>query len=317
VIWVGWRQQRTETLIAAGILALLALLLVPTGIDMAGAYHHDGLSACLGPDSSSSCGVAIQSFTSRFEPLGNLVAWLTLVPGLIGVLLAAPFVLEFENGTYRFAWTQSITRRRWIAGKLGLAVGAAVLVGLAMTILLTWWRTPLVHLNGRMDPSAFDSEGLVMFGYILFALGLAAAVGAVWRRAVPALVVAFAGYFATRVFVDVWLRQRLASPLTATWPNRNPEPARLRHAWVITEEPSDRLGHAVAHPFGHCVRALGTQVKPDKADCLAQIGAGFTHAVYEPASRFWLLQGVETGIFGGVAIALTLFAAWWTHQRAT
>ena len=35
VTWVGWRLQRTETLIAVGILALLAALLVPTGI-------HDG-----------------------------------------------------------------------------------------------------------------------------------------------------------------------------------------------------------------------------------------------------------------------------------
>ena len=32
MIWVGWRQQRTETLIALGILALLAAVLVPTGL---------------------------------------------------------------------------------------------------------------------------------------------------------------------------------------------------------------------------------------------------------------------------------------------
>ena len=45
--WVSWRLQRTETLIAAAILALIAVLLVPTGIEMANAYDHDGLSACL------------------------------------------------------------------------------------------------------------------------------------------------------------------------------------------------------------------------------------------------------------------------------
>ena len=33
--WVSWRLQRTETLIAVGILALIAALLVPTGITMA------------------------------------------------------------------------------------------------------------------------------------------------------------------------------------------------------------------------------------------------------------------------------------------
>ena len=50
VIWVGWRQQRTETLIAAAILAAIAALLVPTGLAMASAYHHDGLAACARPE---------------------------------------------------------------------------------------------------------------------------------------------------------------------------------------------------------------------------------------------------------------------------
>ena len=39
------------------------------------------------------------------------------------------------------------------------------------------------------------------------------------------------------------------------------------------------------------------------------------HAVYQPASRFWLLQGIETGLFAGVGVVLILFAAWWTYQR--
>lgn len=32
---------------------------------------------------------------------------------VFGILLAAPFVLELEQGTYRLVWTQSITRTRW------------------------------------------------------------------------------------------------------------------------------------------------------------------------------------------------------------
>jgi hypothetical protein len=40
------------------------------------------------------------------------------------------------------------------------------------------------------------------------------------------------------------------------------------------------------------------------------------HAVYQPASRFWLLQGIETSLFGGTALVLVLFAAWWTQKRA-
>ena len=72
--WVSWRQQRTETLIAAAILAVLAVALVPSGLHMASVYHHDGLSGCLSQNPSRSCEDAIGEFTRRFESLGNLVA---------------------------------------------------------------------------------------------------------------------------------------------------------------------------------------------------------------------------------------------------
>lgn len=112
MIWVGWREQRTETLIAAGVLALLAAVLVPTGLHMSSAYDRAGLAACLGDDPSLPCRQATDAFVSQFHSLSSLIAWLTLVPGLIGVLLSAPFALQFEHGTNRLDWTQSITRAR-------------------------------------------------------------------------------------------------------------------------------------------------------------------------------------------------------------
>jgi hypothetical protein len=313
VIWLGWRQQRTESLVAAALLALLVALLVPTGLQMASAYHHDGLSACLGADTSLSCSDALHSFTSRFESVGNLMAWLTILPGLVGVLLAAPFVLPLESGTYRLDWTQSITRGRWIAGKLGLAIAAAVIASLVFVELVTWWRTPLVHIGGRMDPAVFDSEGIVVFGYTLFALGLALAIGVLWRRAVAALVVAFVGYFAARIFVDTWLRQRLTPPVTATFRGRpEGDPPALYHAFIVSEHPSDRFGHDVVPRIGSCLRGAPVNLK----QCLAEHSSGYVHAVYEPASRFWSMQLVEFGLYTGVALLLIAFGAWWTHTRA-
>jgi hypothetical protein len=315
MIWVAWRQQRTESLIAAGILALLAVLLVPTGLDMASAYHHAGLTACAGHEASGSCGDAVRAFVSRFEQIGNVIAWLTLVPGLIGVLLAAPFALQLEHGTHRLDWTQSVTRGRWIGGKLGLAIAAALLAALAFTLLMVWWRAPLVHLQGRMEPGIFDSEGVVVFGYTLFALGLALAAGALWRRAVPSLVVGFAGYFAARLFVETWLRQRLLSSHTATWALDRAAPANLTHAWVLTGYPSDKSGHVAALP---CPGIHGPGPRLTLLPkCLAtQDVAGYMHAIYHPASSFWALQGLETGLFGGVAVVLIAFAAWRTHSHA-
>ena len=214
--WVSWRLQRTETLIAVGILALLAALLVPTGIQMANAYHQDGLAACLSinPSKPVLCGNELGNFQQRFQSLTTLANWFTLIPGLIGVLLAAPFIFDLENGTYRLAWTQSITRGRWLLGKLGLPVVTALLAAGALTLLFTWWRTPNVHINGRLDTGNYDTTGTVVIGYTLFALALALALGAIWRRAAASLTVAFVGYFAVRIFVDYALRDHLVAPLT-------------------------------------------------------------------------------------------------------
>lgn len=302
--WVAWRQQRTEALLGVVLVLLVAALLVPSGLQMAAAYRHDGLAACLGQNGPFTCGRAIDSFRSRFGQLEGLTGWLTLLPGLLGVLLAAPFVLQLEHGTYRLDWTQSVTRRRWILTKLGVAVAGTVLFSAVFVALSTWWRTPFVHLDGRVETASFDSEGLVVFGYTLFALSLALAVGVVWRRAVAALMVAFVGYFAARIFTDVWLRQRLTPPLSVTWKARGADPKVLSHAWVINEQPGDRLGHAVATRCNSPRSCFGLEPR-------------YMHALFEPASRFWSMQLVEFSLFAGVALVLVAFAGWWTNARVT
>jgi hypothetical protein len=305
--WVAWRLQRTEMLITLGILALLAALLIPTGINMADAYHHDGLGSCVALKSVSTCGEKVGDFQSRFEGLSHLTDWFTLVPGLIGVLLAAPFIFDLEQGTYRLAWTQSVTRRRWLLGKLALPIAAAVVAAGALIVLITWWRTPEVHLNGsRLDNGTYDAEGTVAIGYTLFALGLALALGAVWRRAAASLTVAFVGYFVMRVFVDTWLRDRLVPPLKTTW--KGTQPARLNHANILSE---NVVGHAhVTLPGGGVLGGHAQLAAPS-----GKSGSPLIEAVYQPASHFWPLQLAETGLFLGLAALLIAFAAWWTHER--
>jgi len=313
VIWVGWRQQRTEAFVAAGILALLAALLVPTGLHMHSAYDDAGLSACLGANASDACRQTTGSFVARFRQIASLISWFTLVPGLIGVLLAAPIVLQFEQRTNRLDWTQSITRGRWIGAKLAVAVAAALAAAGLLTLLVTWWRSPLVQIEGRMDNSVFDAVGIAALGYTLFALGLAVALGVVWRRGVPTLVVAFIGYFAARLFVDASLRQHLLAPHSLTWSPVSGEPAQLARSWILREFPSDRHGHAVSLP---CAGVHGPDPKAAISRCLEH-APPYLHAIYEPASSFWALQIRETVLFAGVAALLIAFAAWWATHRAT
>jgi hypothetical protein len=306
VTWVGWRLQRTETLIAVGILALLAAFLVPTGIQMANAYHHDGIAACLSIDPGPVCDDAVGGFRARFQSLLDLGAWFNLVPGLIGVLLAAPFILDLEQGTYRLAWTQSITRRRWLLGKLGLPVAGALLASAGLIALFSWWRGPSVHLDGRLATANYDFIGSVVVGYTLFALGLAIALGAATRRAAVSLTVAFVGYVVARVFVDSSLRNHLVGPLHATFRGSQP-PHFLYNALVLSMKVTSHgreIGTGSNFYFGSEAKVAA----PGPGNALF-------HVAYQPVSHFWPLQLTETGLFGGLAAILIVFAAWWTVSR--
>jgi hypothetical protein len=303
--WVSWRLQRTEMLVALGILALLAALLVPTGIQMTNAYHSDGLAACVSLDPGPTCDAG--AFRQRFQSLLDLSPWFTFVPGLIGAILAAPFVLDLERGTYRLAWTQSITRGRWLVGKLGTAIVTALLAGVGLAALLSWWHSPSARIDGRLIRSTYDSTGIVLVGYTLFALALALALGAVWRRTAASLVVAFVGYFAMRVFVDYSLRDHLVAPIKGTFTGAS-QPRFLDNAHIISIVGTLR-GHQIMRGGGF----FGGGAKLAAPDLRNAV----FHVVYQPASDFWPLQFRETGLFVGLAALLILFAAWWTKARTT
>ena len=187
---------------------------------------------------------------------------------------------------------------------------------------MTWWRGPLDHLHGRMETNVFDFEGIVGFGYVLFALGLALAVGAVWRRTVPALIVGFAGYTAARIFVQGWLRERYEAPLTSVAPQAARPARTCTRAWVLvgacqaTERATSSQNPASTPSSRVHARSTAT-TRSLSPSCLVPHGAGYNHAVYQPASRFWLFQGIETALFGATALALILFAAWWVHERTS
>jgi hypothetical protein len=310
MIWLSWRQQRTETILTAALLALLAALAVPAALNVASAYTHYGVSSCLSRQSQA-CAYSVGSFGGHVGALRGLLGWLNLLLGLIGVALAAPLVLDLENGTSTFAWTQSITRGRWLAARLGIAVLTALVAAGVYSLLLGWYRGPIDRTFGPFSQSGFDVQGIVPLAYVFFALGLGLAVGVMWRRTAPAMVAAFIAYFAARISVDTWLRQHFVTPLSATWGPHSTGP-NLQQAWMLDDGPSNRSGHIFSDNFSgftRCARGHGV-IKSVSQSCLDRIGAGYTHSVYQPASRFWEFQGIEFALFTGLAALLIAFAAW-------
>ena len=218
MIWVGWRQQRVETLIAAAMLVVLAARRDPDRRPHGVCLHARGSRRLRRNRQSGSCGNSVELVPVALQrPEPSLPVVVDLVPGACGALVAAPFVLDLDNGTYRLYWTQSITRRRWIVTKLTLSVVASVAVAGCLIALATWLRAPIDHLNGRMSTNVYDIEGIVPVAYALFVLGVAVALGRCRGERSRRCSVAFVVYVIGRSVMDSWLRQRLLSPVKTTW----------------------------------------------------------------------------------------------------
>jgi hypothetical protein len=314
VIWLTWRLQRVETALVVAALGLAAATLIPLGIHIASTYSTTGVGACLA-HGGSGCGAIVDSFRHRFEHAGSIIPWLNFLPGLIGVLFAAPLVLELEHGTFRFAWTQSVPRGRWLAIRVTAATAGALLATAALTELMTWFRGPLDHVSGRMDPNVFDFEGIVPYAYTLFAFALVLALGVITRRAVNAGAVGLVVYFAGRVGLQTWARKDYVPPIRAIWPAGSPGPNTDR-AWNIVSGPSDAAGHPLPQSVvDRTLRLCGALTHLDAA-CMRGRHV-FNLAIYQPAGRFWLLQWIEASIFAGSALALLAVAVWWIRSRVS
>ena len=318
MIWLTWRQQRLEALIGGAVLSALTALLVLTGLHIAGVYHDGNLAACsLGKSQPAACGDSVLRFGARFSNLVNLTNWFNMVPLLIGILAAAPIVLEFEHGTHRLAWTQTITRRRWLATRLTLAFGVAVAAGLGFSLLMTWWRGPFDQLTGRLDTNAFDFEGVVPIAYTVFAASIVLAVGTILRRTLPAVAVAIVSFLALRLGIEGWVRyDHYLSPLHKTWPVGAPAP---------TGEAAGYLGDngltfsgapdAARRMFDSCgVTETNPRALQGVSHCLRHHHV-MQYAIYQPSSRFWTFQGIEASIFLALALALVAASVWWVNHR--
>ncbi len=302
-----WRQHRGQMFIALAGLAVLAAILLTTGAHMASSYHS-ALRTC---GASGTCGNLANDLFHNDGLLFNLVALTIAAPALFGLFWGAPLVArEIEEGTQQLAWTQGVTRRRWLSAKVGAVLGAAALWGAAISALVTWWSGPVNALHQyRFNLGHFDSQGLVPVGYAVFAVALGITAGVVLRRVLPALATTLAAFVAVRFAVDYGLRQRYMSPATMSTPLRPEGPALLHgSAWVIST--------GIVGPSGQPVGAMRLSPASAPAPCRGLFGQGgamarcmaaqgYHFAVqYQPASRFWAFQGIELTIYLVMAAAL-------------
>jgi hypothetical protein len=296
MIWVSWRQHRSQAIACLGLLGLLAVFAIVVSTSMRTAFSHDGLSGCLAHGAGTgACQDAAGAFMTRFNTMVNISFWalLLLLPGLIGVVVGAPLIArELEYGTWRLAWSQSVPRTRWLAAKLALVTSGLVLLGAAMTAVITWYREPMDRLTGHFINNVYDFEGLVLTAYILFAFGLAVLCGLLLRRTIPAMVTALIAWLAVRLGVEYLLRPHLQAPLT--------------------------LRQGCAH--GCSINTGINSVPPQTGhigDWVLSVVPSASHLVttYQPADRFWHFQLIEAGLFVALTAAALGLTIWLLHRR--
>jgi hypothetical protein len=293
-----WRLHRIQVVFAAAALVVVAVVLAITGTVMAHDYRVF-LSQC---GATGSCSETGQLFSGDGAII-DLVNFTIVVPLLFGLFWGAPLLAkEFEDGTHNLAWTQSVTRRHWFRTTVAWALMAAVVWAGALTVLVSWWRSPENVLDTRFP--AFDIQGIVPVAYALFAVALGIAVGAFIPRVLPAIATTLGVFVAVRVVIGVYLRPHYLAAVTKHLPVIGAGSSSPPGAWVISQ--------GLAGPHGQYIPAV-CRPGPTAADmgavlpCLAAHGYQQVIA-YQPAGRFWMFQGIESAIFIVLAVTMLVLA---------
>jgi ABC-2 family transporter protein len=343
MIWLTWRQFRSQAVTSLAALAAFAILLGATGPHLASLYAASGVSGCRSVGGCEGlAGNFLDSVSGIYSVVFTLgIAGVIVAPAVIGVFWGAPLIArEFETGTFRLAWTQSITRARWMASKLALPGLAAIAVTEGLSLMYGWWAAPIgqaarlaagSNFPLGMSPfslPAFDAHGVAPIGYAAFGFALGVTAGVLFRRALPAMAVTLAIFAAVQVAMPLAIRpylfpaahatqslaanfsgQQSVNPggeFTFTLDHIDSEPG----AWIFSSGAVNAAGQPVSVMPAACVHA-GNR---DPTQCLASHGIKIA-VTYLPTSRFWPIQWTETGIFLALALVLAGFCYWRLGRR--
>jgi hypothetical protein len=336
--WLTWRQFRVQAAVVGGVVVLLAIFLLVSGLHVLDLYH--------------SCQAAGTCVSGQFNHTDRrlqvmLEVLLEVTPALIGIFWGAPLVArELESGTFRLGWTQSVTRRRWLAVKLGVVGLASVAVCGLLSLMVTWWFSPIDAVKQQIF-SDFDVRGFTPLGYAVFAFTLGVTAGTLIRRTVPAMATTLVAFVTTRLAVVTWIRPHLLPAkhtvqaitlsnqdfgvsASSTGPIVSVGAPSIPNAWVYSATLVAKHGHASSTAFIHkacaaLIKSLpgpnGVPGPPNQTafqSCFNRIAANFNQAVtYQPASRYWPLQGMETALFVVLALLLAGVTFWWVRHRVS
>ncbi|MCW2753046.1 MAG: hypothetical protein JWQ32_457 [Marmoricola sp.] len=311
--WVIWRRQRTTTLTILGILGLLAIYLLVSGLQMRSAWNT--VQACT-PVHSSACQFAWENFRNAHSNPGIVSAVFIFAPLLIGAFAGAPLIgRDLETGTFRYAWTQGVGRLRWaVALLVPGAIAVGVLTG-AFGALIAWHDHPLweADVASRLQASEFPTTGIAIVGWSLAAFSLGVLAGYLWRRVLPALATAIGIGFGLALATSK-LRFRYMAPLRTKSLDFVTGSQTVQQWW-------EKAGAVVSNrDLNTALQSAGIQqidignggnttVTASPSNGVDPITYLLQHGYqqwtsYQPSSRYWRFQWIEFGWLTALAVLL-------------
>jgi hypothetical protein len=248
-----------------------------------------------------------------------------LLPLLAGMFIGTPLLArEHEQRTLLLAWSQDVTPQRWlwtklaVLGALTAAAGAAVSAAaghLAAVVSIATTRQSLFSGN------AFLVTGMLPLAQSVVWLAVGVALGAAFRRTLPAIFTALIGYGAAYLLVERAYPSFMA-PLTALAPLGDDQDsgARLGANSLVVRNPSSTIYDASGHPVSPALQSLcqsaNDMPKGQLNPCLEPQRHLMTLLRYQPGSRIpdfhLILIGGYLGL-GAVAVAIL----WWLVRRTS
>ncbi|MBS2536425.1 ABC transporter permease subunit [Catenulispora sp. NF23] len=327
MIWMTWRQFRTQAVLGIAALLLLACYLLILGEQIRHTYNTD-LALC----AKGSCSGVMNEFTGQYDLQTDILGYvLIVVPAVIGMFWGVPLIArELEAGTHRLAWNQTVTRGRWLAAKLGLVGLAAVAFTGLYSLLLTWAASPLdaVH-DDRFTPLVFDDRNIVPLAYGAFAFVLGMALGLFIGRTVPAMAAVLVVFVVVQGVMPTMVRPHYLTPVSQTVALTKAEVSGLSFfgeygtvggvhvaggPWIVsTSAVLDRSGQEVGHTswWSDCVNVAAPAQLPD---CISKQNV-HVEVTLQPAGRYWTFQWYETGIFALFTAVLAGLCFWRIRGR--
>ncbi|MBP2325632.1 ABC-type transport system involved in multi-copper enzyme maturation permease subunit [Kibdelosporangium banguiense] len=324
MIWVSWRRQRAQLITLLGMLVVGAGVITLLRSNMIDAINSSQLARCVTlPLQECAAPEAAKAFQEQWSnPLDIARAMIIGVPALIGVFIGAPlFARELEQGTHVLAFTQSVSRTRWMLSKLAIALAPALILLITLQYLVSSWLTAAGTL-GPLKNSAFTALNFGIqhaspVGYTLFAFALGTFIGVVSRRTLVAMTAGLGAFVVMRFALSGLVDNLVPAQRVELAPDKQLTVYQdgslvLEKGWLdAAGQPVP--GERVAGLLQNC-KSTGTQEA--FLACLPKSGLARQYASFIPESQAWQVHLVDAAIFGGLAILLLVGTAWVLRRQS-